>query len=143
MLAAYGTYGLFAKRFEVRPALERWLSPVVGLVTGMLLGATGVFVIPTAPYLTSIRLTSEELVQSIGILAFTCPLALAIALATHGQYRAEAAGASFLALVPAVAGMYIGMRLRRRLAAAVFMRWFFAGLIALGAYMFLRSTKLL
>ena len=38
--------------------------------------------------------------------------------------------------------MYIGIRLRRRLAAAVFMRWFFAGLIALGGYMVLRSLRL-
>ena len=39
--------------------------------------------------------------------------------------------------------MYVGMRLRRRLAAAVFMKWFFAGLIALGGYMFLRSARLI
>ena len=116
---------------------------VVGLVTGSLSGATGVFVIPTVPYLTSLKITSEELVQSIGVLAFVCPLALGLALAVNGQYRADAAGTSFLALFPALAGMYIGMRLRRRLAAAVFMRWFFAGLIALGGYMFLRSARLI
>jgi uncharacterized membrane protein YfcA len=143
VLAAYGAYGLLARRFEVHPRAERWLSPAVGLVTGSLSGATGVFVIPTVPYLTSLRMNSEELVQSIGILAFVCPLAIGLALAVHGQYRADAAGTSFLALFPALAGMYIGMRLRRRLAAAVFMRWFFAGLIALGGYMFLRSTRLI
>ena len=142
VLAAYGAYGLFARRFEVQPRAERWLSPLVGLVTGCISGATGVFVIPTAPYLTSLRMTSEELVQSIGILAFVCPLAIALALAVNGQYRADLATTSFAALFPALAGMYIGMRLRRRLAAAVFMKWFFAGLIALGGYMFLRSVKL-
>ncbi len=76
VLAAYGAYGLFARRFEVKRASERWLSPLIGLCTGMLSGATGVFVIPTVPYLTSIRMNSEELVQSIGITAFVCPLAL-------------------------------------------------------------------
>ena len=100
------------------------------------------FVIPWVPYLTSLKMNSEEMVQSIGVLAFVCPLALGLALAVHGQYRADFAGASFLALFPALAGMYIGMRLRRRLAAAVFMRWFFAGLIALGGYMVLRSLRL-
>jgi uncharacterized membrane protein YfcA len=143
VLAAYGAYGLFARRFEVKRTSERWLSPVIGLCTGMLSGATGVFVIPTVPYLTSIRMNAEELVQSIGITAFVCPLALALALTVSGQYRADVAGTSFLALFPALAGMYIGMRLRRRLAAAVFMRWFFAALIALGGYMFLRSTRLI
>ena len=143
VLAAYGAYGLFARRFEVKRESERWLSPLIGLITGMLSGATGVFVIPNVPYLTSLRMNSEELVQSIGILAFVCPLALGLALAVNGQYRAEVAGTSFLALFPALAGMYIGMRLRRRLAATVFMRWFFAALIALGGYMFLRSARLI
>jgi len=143
VLAAYGAYGLFARRFQVARASERWLSPLIGFITGTLSGATGVFVIPTVPYLTSLKMTSEELVQSIGVLAFVCPLALGLALAVHGQYRAELAGTSFLALFPALAGMYIGMRLRRRLAAAVFMRWFFAGLIALGGYMFLRSARII
>ena len=138
-LAAYGAYGLFGRRFQVGERAERWLSPVIGLLTGMLSGATGVFVIPTVPYLASLRMTSEELVQSIGILAFVCPLALVLALWTDGAYRAEVAGASTLALVPALAGMYVGQRLRRRLSAATFMRWFFAAIVALGAYMFYRS----
>lgn len=143
VLAAYGLYGLFARRFEIAPRYEVWASPVIGLVTGSICGATGIFVVPTAPYLTSLRMNTEELVQSIGISAFVCPLALTIALATHGRYSFGVAGASFLALVPALAGMYVGMRLRRRLAAAVFMKWFFAGLIALGGYMFLRSVNAL
>jgi uncharacterized membrane protein YfcA len=142
VLAVYGAYGLLARRFEVQPKNERWLSPLIGLVTGMLCGATGVFVIPSLPYLTSLRMDREELLQSIGILAFVSPLSLALALAFNGQYRADVAGASFLALFPALAGMYIGVRLRRRLAAATFMRWFFAGLIALGGYMFLRSARI-
>lgn len=143
VLALYGAYGLLGRRFEVERAAERWLSPAIGLATGMLCGATGVFVIPSLPYLASLRMGREEFLQSIGVLAFTCPLALAAALAFHGHYRADVAGTSFLALIPALAGMYVGMRLRRRLAAPTFMRWFFAGLVALGGYMFLRSAQLL
>lgn len=142
VLAAYGVYGLFGRRFEIRRESERWLSPLVGLLTGMLCGATGVFVIPTAPYLTSLRMNTEELVQAIGISAFVCPLALGLALAATGQYRADVAGASFAALFPALAGMWVGMRLRRRLRAEVFMRWFFVALIVLGGYMVMRSLGL-
>lgn len=141
VLAAYGAYGLFGRRFEVRPGAEPWVSPIVGLVTGMISGATGVFVVPTVPYLTSLRMEPEELVQAIGISAFVCPLALGLALATHGQYRAEVAGGAFLALLPALLGMYLGQKLRRRLAAATFMRWFFAALIGLGGYMFARVVS--
>jgi uncharacterized protein len=139
VLAAYGTYALVARRFEVEPRHERWASPLVGLVTGTISGATGVFVIPTLPYLTALRMEREELVQSIGISAFVCPLAITLALLTHGRYGAELAGSSLLALFPALAGMYVGQRIRRRLPAATFMRWFFIGLIALGGYMFVRA----
>jgi len=140
VLAGYGAYGLFARRFQVKREMERRVSPIMGLATGLLLGATGIFVVPTAPYLTSLELDKEELLQSIGILAFVCPTALAIALAVSGNYATGFAGGSVLALVPALAGMWIGQRLRQRLAAATFMRVFFAGLIALGGYMFLRAT---
>jgi len=141
LLAAYGAYGLFGRAFQVQPSAERWLSSVIGFITGSLSGATGVFVIPTVPYLTSLRMSTEELVQAIGIAAFVCPLALGLALATVGQYRADVALGAFLALVPALAGMYVGQKVRRRLPARTFMRWFFAALIALGGYMVARSIQ--
>lgn len=139
VLAAYGVYGLVARRFEIDSRHEAWASPLVGLATGLICGATGVFVLPNLPYLASLRMTSEELVQSIGISAFVCPLALTLALAVHGRYDLGVAGASFLALFPALIGMYVGQRLRRRLPAATFMRWFFVGLVLLGGYMFVRA----
>jgi uncharacterized protein len=140
VLALYGAYALWGRRFQVERTTERWLAPVSGLVAGMLSGATGVFVIPTVPFLTSLRMTAEELVQAVGITAFVCPLALATALAVHGQYPGAVAGASLLALAPALAGMYLGIKVRLRLPAAVFMRWFFVALIALGGYMFVRAV---
>jgi len=140
VLAAYGIYGLVGRRLEIRPHLERWLSPLVGFVTGMLNGATGVFVIPTAPYLAALRLDKEELVQIVGINAFICPLALAAALMGHGQLRIEVAGSWTIALVFSLAGMYVGQIVRRRADEQVFRRTFFIGLLALGAYMCLRAV---
>jgi uncharacterized membrane protein YfcA len=45
---------------------------------------------------------------------------------------------SWMGLVPAVAGMYIGLRIRHRLKPDLFRRWFLAGLVLLGGYMLLR-----
>src|SRR5215510_9726543 len=139
VLAAYGIYGLVGARLEIGPRRERWLSPLVGFATGMLNGATGVFVIPAAPYLTSLQLDKEELVQSLGINAFVCPLALAAALAVHGQLRMNVAGSWVVALLFSLAGMYAGQIVRERTAEQVFRRGFFVGLLALGAYMCLRG----
>jgi uncharacterized membrane protein YfcA len=140
VLAAYGIYGLVGRRLEIRPYSEPWLSPLVGFVTGMLNGATGVFVIPTAPYLTFLRLGKEELVQIVGINAFVCPLALAAALMVHGQLRIEVAGSWVVALVFSLAGMYVGQIVRQRTDEQVFRRTFFIGLLALGTYMCLRAV---
>jgi len=140
VLVAYGSYGLVGPKFEVHVRWERWLSPIVGFVTGMLNGATGVFVIPTAPYLASLRLDKEELVQSLGINAFICPVALAAALIMRGQLSTGiVAGSWVAALLFSLAGMYFGQLVRRRAAEHVFRRGFFIGLLALGAYMCLRA----
>ena len=139
VLVAYGVLGFFPGRLEIAPRTERWLSPPVGLVNGMINGATGVFVIPSVPYLNSLKLEREELIQVIGIHALVCPLALGCALAVHGQFHTGLAATSIVALLPALAGMYAGQRLRRRLNPEVFRRCFFAGLIGLGGYMAVRS----
>jgi uncharacterized membrane protein YfcA len=139
VLAAYGIYGLVGTDLQIRPRWERWLSPLVGFVTGMLNGATGVFVIPTAPYLTSLRLDKEELVQAVGINAFICPLALAAALMVHGELRFEVAGSWMVALVFSLVGMYVGQVVRQRTSEQVFRRTFFIGLLALGTYMCFRG----
>jgi uncharacterized membrane protein YfcA len=141
VLAAYGALGFFPRRFSVKPAAERWLSPAIGVVNGAVSGTTGIFVVPGVPYLDSLRMERENLIQAIGIHAFTCPLILAIALVTRGQLPAEAAATGAAALLPALAGMYVGQRLRRRLHPDVFRRWFFAGLIGLGGYMLLRNVS--
>src|SRR5712691_2174184 len=141
VLAAYGVHGLVGARFEVRRESERWLSPIVGLIMGMLTGATGVFVVPAVPYLSSLKLEKEELIQSIGISAFVCPLTLGLALAVNGQFPAAVAESSLLALLPALAGLVVGQRARGRLRPVVFRRWFFVGLVALGGTMFLRSLS--
>lgn len=139
VLVAYGVLGFFPGRLEIAPRTERWLSLPIGLVNGMINGATGVFVIPSVPYLNSLRLEREELIQVIGIHALVCPLALGCALALQGEFHTGLAASSIVALLPALAGMYAGQRLRRRLNPEVFRRWFFAGLIGLGGYMVLRS----
>lgn len=139
VLVAYGLVGFFPGRHEIASRAERLLSPLVGLATGMINGATGVFVIPSLPYLSSLKLQREELIQVIGIHAFVCPVALGCALALQGEFHAGFAASSIVALLPALAGMYAGQRVRRRLNPEAFRRWFFAGLIGLGGYMVVRS----
>lgn len=139
VLAIYGVMGLLAPRFTVPSKAEVWLSPSIGMVTGLLTGATGVFVIPAVPYLGSLGLAREQLIQALGLSFTVSTVALAVALALHGQFQVSVAGSSLLAVLPAVAGMLLGQRIREKLRPEAFRRWFFIGLVLLGAYMLIRT----
>lgn len=138
-LVAYGLLGLTGWRWRVPPRAERWVGPLAGAVTGLMAGVTGVFVMPAAPYLQALSLEKDDLVQAMGLAFTVSTLALAVMLAGQGAWQASAAGASFLALLPAGAGMLLGQWLRERMQPALFRRCFFAGLLALGAHQCLRT----
>jgi hypothetical protein len=131
-LIVYAAYALIAPVFLVPKRHEKWLSPLIGLITGIATGATGVFVIPAVPYLGSLNMNREELVQALG-LSFTCStIALAVGLFTHGAFQVEQAGTSTLAIVPALIGMWAGQRLRALISPKRFRQCFLLFLLVLG-----------
>ncbi|VFS48690.1 Sulfite exporter TauE/SafE [Budvicia aquatica] len=65
-LIVYAAFALVSPSFTVSQAREKWLSPVIGGVTGVITGATGVFVMPAVPFLQSLRFNKDELVQALG-----------------------------------------------------------------------------
>lgn len=139
VLFLYACTGLASVRFRVPPGSERWLAPLVGVITGIITGATGVFVIPAVPYLQALGLEKEALIQALGLSFTVSTIALGLSLIGGGTLGLSIAGASLLALAPALAGMFIGQWLRLRISAEAFRRFFFLSLLALGAYIALRS----
>jgi uncharacterized membrane protein YfcA len=139
-LIAYAVIGLAKLRLRVPPLAERWLGPLVGAVTGFVTGATGVFVIPAVPYLGSLGLERDELVQALGLSFTVSTVALAAGLALHGALPLAASGTSLLALLPALAGMTLGGRVRARVRPETFRLCFFLGLLALGAELLWRGS---
>jgi uncharacterized membrane protein YfcA len=134
-LALYGAYGLFGKTLRVAARDERWLAPAIGLLTGAFTGATGVFVIPSVPYLQGLGLSKDELVQGLGIVFTVATLALGASLAQGGQLDLRASGMSTALIVPALAGMALGRYVRSRVSAATFRRFFFIGTLLLGLHL--------
>ena len=78
ILAIYAGLVLGGGRFTVSRKAEPVLGSVTGLATGLISGATGIFVVPVAPYLEAMNLGKDELVQAIGITALIATLALAL-----------------------------------------------------------------
>ena len=139
-LAVYAITGLASMRLPSPGSREAILSPLVGAVTGLVTAATGVFVIPAVPYLQTIGLEKEELVQTLGLSFTVSTLALAVNILAAGAFRIDTAGSAVAALALACAGMWAGQTLRRTMSAAAFRQWFFIGLLLLGAYLVARAT---
>jgi uncharacterized membrane protein YfcA len=139
-LALYALSGLAAVRFTVARANERWLGPIVGLVTGLVAALTGVFAMPAVIYLQAIGLEKEDLVQALGLSFTIASLALAANLALVSALNFSLGPASLAALALACLGMWLGQVLRLRLAPQTFRLVFLVGLLALGIYLFARAV---
>jgi uncharacterized membrane protein YfcA len=63
---------------------EAWVSPLMGLASGLLTGMTGSFLMPAAPYFAALRLPPQEFVQGFGLGVVVSTLALAVGMAGGG-----------------------------------------------------------
>ncbi len=134
LLCVYSVIGLARFRIPSPGRAEPWLNPVMGGVNGILTGLTGSFVVPGVLYLQSIGLNRNALIQAMGMLFSVSTLALAVALGHHQLISMELGALSLGGVVPALAGMMIGQKVRNRLSEAAFTRVFFSSLLILGAY---------
>ena len=139
-LVSYAVVGLCNLRFTVPRRHERWLSPLIGLATGFIAGCTGVFVLPAGPYYQAIGLNKDELVQMLGLSFTVSVVALALILWRDGVMQLGNATGSALAVLPALAGMAIGQVIRKLASEDAFRRYFFAGLLLLGAQQAIRNA---
>ena len=139
-LAIYALTALASLHLTVDRATERWLGPIVGVVTGLVAAATGVFAMPAVIYLQAIGLEKEDLVQALGLSFTVSSLALAVNLALVSALNLSLGPASLGALGVACLGMWVGQSLRLRLHPDTFRRVFLLGLLALGIYLFVHAV---
>jgi uncharacterized membrane protein YfcA len=137
-LIAYAVYALFMPTLSVPKRMESWLSPVIGIVTGLLTGATGVFTLPAVPYVQSMGFQKDELVQALGLSFTVSTIALAGGLFAQSAFRLEQVGLSLLAIFPALVGMWLGSIVRQKISPPVFRRGFLLFIIILGLELSLR-----
>ena len=139
-LVVYAALGLLHRRFHVKSVHEPWLAPLVGVATGLVTAATGVFVIPAVPYLQSLGLGKDELVRALGLSFLVATIALGASLGHGGTLHAPELLGSLLVVLPALAGMGAGQWIRSRVQPETFKTVFFCGLLLLGLYLALRGA---
>ena len=119
---------------------ETWLSPIVGALSGAITGVTGLFVIPAVAYLQSLQLPRDVLIQAMGVWFSVATISLGLSLNSHGLFPSHLALLSIISVLPALIGLVLGQRCRRRLSERVFRKLFFLALGGLGLYIIVTSV---
>ena len=136
VLVLYSGLGLLRIRLHIHADLERPLEPVIGVVSGFVAGLVGVPIIPLMPYLQGLDIKPSELVQTLGVVLFATSLILTASLLFFGLLDGPRAIVSAVAVVPALAGMWIGQQVRQRLSVEQFRLAVFWALLLTGVYTF-------
>ena len=135
LLMVYSLISLVKVTFTVARAKEKWVGGIVGLITGVVAAATGVQVIPSMPFMQSIGMEKEELVQALGVFFTVATLAQAFNLTSAGLLNASTALPDVIAMVAAFSGMFVGQSVRTRMQPDTFRRWFLIAMMLLGFYL--------
>jgi uncharacterized protein len=135
LLVIYAVVSLTRFTFTVARANERWVGGIVGLLTGVVSAATGVQVIPSMPFMQSIGMEKDELVQALGVFFTVATVTQAFNLTSEGILTAATALPGAIAMVAAFAGMFLGQAVRTKLQPEAFRRWFLVAMLLLGIYL--------
>lgn len=139
LLVAYALIGLLGVRLSLTPVWERRLGPPLGAINGIFAGMTGSFSVPGVLFLQAIGLSRDVLIQAMGLLFTLSTLALAAAMQGERLLTGSHWGLSGAAVLPALLGVALGQRVRRRLSQARFHGVFLTALLLLGLAIVARS----
>lgn len=136
VLIVYSALGLLRIRLHIHADLEKPLAPVIGVVSGFVAGLVGVPIIPLMPYLQGLDIKPSELVQSLGVVLCATSLTLTVSLLNFGLLDGPRAIVSAAAVIPALAGMWVGQQIRLRLSVEQFRLAVLWALLLTGVYTF-------
>ncbi|MGQ0583704.1 MAG: sulfite exporter TauE/SafE family protein [Reyranella sp.] len=135
VMVLYALLALFAWRPVMPRAAEPWANPLIGLATGAVTGITGMAAVPFLPYMQSLQISKNELIQGLGILFVFITAALAAALVQQNVFDTANLIGGVAAMVPTFAGVWIGQKVRRAASPETFRKIFLYGMLALGLHM--------
>ena len=135
VLVVYAVIALAAWRPRVKRAWETWSNPLFGFASGAIAGVTGIAAVPFLPYMQSLELTKDELVQALGILFVFIIGAIAVALVGKGSFDLANTVSGLLANIPAFLGVWLGQKARNAVSPETFRKIFLVGMLGIGLHM--------
>ena len=132
LLVAFAIMALTAWRPHVGRHNEPWANPLCGIMSGMVGGITGMAAIPFLPYMQSLEISKDELVQALGILFVIFTVAITVALWDVGALTSGNLAGATLATIPTMIGVWLGQKLRFAVSPGTFRKVFLVVLLGLG-----------
>jgi uncharacterized membrane protein YfcA len=120
---------------------EPWLSPVAGLVAGIVGGITNVPGTPLVMYFHALGLGKHEFVSSVAFTFVVYKIIQLGAVSYYGLLTPSRLGTSLLLTAVALGGFALGLRVQDRLEPRAFNRAVLVFLAALGVWLVARSLR--
>ena len=133
VVVVYALINLFSVTIRVPAKSEGWMSPLVGLISGVLTGATGSVGAPIAIYMQALGLEKSAFLQAVSLSFFITAVVWIAALVGQSAFDLMTTAVSIFAVIPAFVGMWTGQVLRSRLSEDKFRHWVFFFLVIVGA----------
>jgi uncharacterized membrane protein YfcA len=138
IIVGYVALTLLRPRYSLSARLERPLQLPTGFLNGILTGLTGSQVMPLLPYMMSLELDPNRMVQAINLAVMIASAVLAVGLLATGIMTAQLLGVSATGLLPALLGAEIGAMARKKIPASQFRRGVLLILLMMGSLMIVR-----
>ncbi len=132
VVCVFAVLNLTAPRIRLPAGREALFGPFAGLIAGLLGGISGFFGPVLIIYLGALDLTRDVFVRAVSLAILVPSGAWLAALMAEGVLDGRAAVISTFALAPSVAGMAVGIRLRRHVSEARFTKLLFGFLLIVG-----------
>jgi uncharacterized membrane protein YfcA len=136
----YVTVTLIHPDLRVGEATRSWLSPTVGVVAGLMHGATGISGPIYGTYVHALRLPQEAYILSVTTLFAIAGIGQLIALTATGLFTTGRFLAGLAAVVPVVVLIPFGSRVRDRMSGERFNNLVLVVLSAAAAAIIIRLT---
>lgn len=120
LIIGYSFYSAFRPPLFLAERFQRPLQIPAGFLNGLFTGMTGSQVLPLLPYMLSLKLDPDRFVQAVNISVALSAAIMVIVLLISGLMTWPGFFMSILYIVPAMAGITIGTRIRRLIPAANF-----------------------
>jgi uncharacterized membrane protein YfcA len=129
----------FPRLVQIRVHHERLVSPLVGVVSGILGGISSFYGPPILMYLVALKLPKAFFISAVSTAFFLGALPLMISLMIYGAMGRDELILSAVSTVPVFAGLFVGQTIQKRMPQEAFRKGLMVFLILTGVSLILRA----